>query len=495
MNEKYIYKYVCENDLAFFLRQAFKVVYPEQTYEHNWHVDVLCKHLEAVSRGEIRNLDINIAPRTIKSLLINIVFPAWVWTKDPSKKFITASYAASLSVGFNIRRRSLIKSEWYQSFWPVQIKDDMDTTSSFENKYNGFMKATSVDGSLTGDGSDYLISDDLIDVNDAFSKTKREAARFWFDNTFYNRLNNAKVGSRINVNQRLHEEDITALINEKFKEIDGWESLVIPMVKTDRQVQTSLNWVDPRKVGELMHPSRFGEKEAAIHKSNSYKWSSQYQQSPVPIGGGLIKEEWIRYYDVLPTEYDRMIITADLSFKGLQTSDYVCFMCWIRVGPYFYLVDIVRGKWSLHQTMQHFKAFCHKHPNAGTKYVEDKANGPALISLAEEASNDPYLKGVRPWPEKKPNVGSSRFKIKEPSLAQMSKVERLMLTQPEFENGMVYVPKNIELVETYIHELTSFTEKGSTTGNDDMVDTGTMALIELKVRKKSKFAAAGSRGN
>ena len=83
----------------------------------------------------------------------------------------------------------------------------------------------------------------------------------------------------------------------------------------------------------------------------------------------------------------------------------------------------------------------------------------------------------------------------EPSLAKMSKVERLFLTQSQYENGLVYFPKNIKLVESFVQELTSFTEKGSTTGNDDMVDTGTMALIELKVRKKSKFAAAGSRRN
>lgn len=489
-NEQYIYKFVCENDLAFFLRQAFKIIYPEQTYEHNWHVDVLCKHLEAVSRGEIRNLDINISPRTIKSLLINIVFPAWVWTKNPYKKFITSSYAASLSIGFNIRRRALVKSDWYQSMWRIKIKDDRDTTHVFENTVNGFMMSTSVGGSITGEGADYLITDDLIDVNDAFSKTARDQARFWFENTLYNRLNDARTGARINVNQRLHEEDITALINENFKEIDGWESLVIPMVKTDNQIQTSLGWIDPRQKGELMHPARFDESSARVHQSNSYKWSSQYQQSPTPIGGGLIKEEWIRYYDVLPVEFDRKIITADLSFKGEKTSDYVCFQCWVRAGSYFYLVDIVRGQWSLPKTLEHFKEFCKKHPDAGFKYVEDKANGPALISLAEETETDITMKGVKAWPEKKTSVNKS-----EPSLAKMSKVERLFLTQSQYENGLVYFPKNIKLVESFVHELTSFTEKGSTTGNDDMVDTGTMALIELKVRKKSKFAAAGSRRN
>lgn len=469
MDEKLIYKTVCENDLAFFLQQSFKIIYPEQTYEHNWHVDVLCKHLEAVHRGEIRNLDINIAPRTIKSLLINIVFPSWIWTKQPQKKIITASYAASLSIGFNIRRRALIKSDWYNSMWKRELKEDRDTTHMFENKYNGFMMSTSVGGSITGEGADYLISDDLIDVNDAFSKTSRESTRFWFENTFYNRLNDAKTGARINVNQRLHEQDISALIEDEFKD---WEHLVIPMVKTENQIQTSLNWIDPRKVGDFMHPERFGIEEAKVHMNNAYKWSSQYQQSPVPIGGGIVKDEWIRYYDLLPNDFDAMIISADLTFKGNKNSDYVCFQCWGRKGVYKYLVDVVRGQWSYAMTKENFKIFLEKHPLAGKKYIEDKANGSALIS---DMSKD--TQGIEAWPVKGSGISGT-----------IDKVQRLYLVSSDFENGLVLLPRNDKLIELYVKELTSFTEKGSTTGNDDMVDTTTMALIELKPKKRSRFA-------
>lgn len=472
-DESLIYKYVCENDLSFFLRQAFKIVYPEQTYSHNWHVDVLCKHLEAVARGDIRNLDINIAPRTIKSLLINIVFPAWVWTKTPQKKIITASYAASLSIGFNIRRRSLIKSSWFQTFWPTKIKDDRDTTHFFENESNGFMMATSVGGSITGEGADILISDDLIDVNDAFSRASRDSTRFWYDNTFYNRLNNAKEGCRINVNQRLHEQDISALIKDKFAKLDGWESLVIPTVKTERQIQTSLNWIDPRKVGEYMHPERFGFNEAQVHMTNTYKWSSQYQQSPVPIGGGIIKKEWIRYYDELPPELDQIIISADLTFKGNKDSDYVCFQCWGRKGVFKYLIDIVRGQWSYAKAKEQFLTFCEKHPMAGKKYIEDKANGSALISDFQKV-----VPGLEEWPVK--NSGISK---------NIDKVQRVHLISDEYESGLVLIPSKISLALDYVDEITSFTENGSTTGNDDMVDTSTTALIELKTKKRSRFAA------
>jgi hypothetical protein len=115
MTERQIFKTVCENDLAFFTRQAFKILEPETKYQHNWHVDVLAQNLEAVKNGTIKNLDINIAPRTIKSFMVNIVYPCWVWTTEPSHKFISASYSDSLSVYFNIKRRELSQNSFKAS--------------------------------------------------------------------------------------------------------------------------------------------------------------------------------------------------------------------------------------------------------------------------------------------------------------------------------------------------------------------------------------------
>ena len=112
-----------------------------------------------------------------------------------------------------------------------------------------------------------------------------------------------------------------------------------------------------------------------------------------------------------------------------------------------------------------FAAFCAKHPRASIKWIENKANGPALISDMKD-----LIPGIRAWPDEKS------------PLKKADKVQRLHLSQPEFEGGTVYFPKpeNIELVELMIAELMSFTDKGSATGHDDMVDTMTMALLELK---------------
>ena len=170
---------------------------------------------------------------------------------------------------------------------------------------------------------------------------------------------------------------------------------------------------------------------------------------------------------------ERKIITADLTFKGNAKSDYVSFQCWGISKGKKYLIDLVRGKWSYKETKDHFLAFCKKN-DAQNKYVEDKANGPALISDLKSIVN-----GLKGWPEE----GSKYMNA--------DKVQRLHFCSQDYEMGDVYLPKNIALVDTFVEELTSFTEKGSATSNDDMVDTSTMALLQLR-RSKTFFSAGVS---
>lgn len=461
LTEREIFKQICENDFAFFARQYLKVVEPETEFEWNWHLDTLCHYCERVYYGDIQNLDINIPPRMLKSIIISVLFPCWIWTKKPSFKILAASSSAALANNFNIKRRDLIESREFQYNWRIQMKEDINTMSKFENSQNGFMQAISAGGKVTGVGADLLLSDDLIDAREAFSRLERESVCQWYSSAFYNRAQNKKTVKRININQRLHSNDVSGHIASNYK---SFKTLVIPMQKMKDNPST-VDFVDPRKSeGDFIQPSRYGqtEKDDEYTSLGVYGWSSQMQQRPVPEGGGIIKDEWIRTYVEPPKNFTRHIITADLTFKGSKTSDYVCFQYWGEINKDKYLLDIVRGKWSYKETKDHFKSFCEKN-NAGTKWVEDKANGPALISdLSSE------MTGIRAWPPK----GSPYTNI--------DKVQRLHMCSQEFEIGRVYVPENLALAKVFVNELTSFSENGSTTGNDDMVDTATMALIELK---------------
>lgn len=459
------FKMLCENDFSFYCQQYLKVIEPETIFDWNWHHETLCHYCERVYYGELQNLDINISPRTLKSLIVSVLFPTWIWTKRPSFKIMSASSTYDLSNKFNIKRRELIESEAYQCLWPTKMKEYANTIQKFENISNGFMAAYSAGGSVTGSGADLLLSDDLLDVNNAFSKTEREKINNWYSNAYYNRAQNKKTVMRININQRLHSDDLSGYLRKSH----NFDRLIIPMVRNEIN-ESTVDFQDPREIGELLHPARYGESEMLddMKSLGTYGWSSQYQQSPVPVGGGIIKEEWIRYYDRVPDEFQRKIITADLNFKGGEQSDYVSFQCWGRFQGNRYLLDIIRGKWTYKETKDHFKAFCEKN-KCDRKWIEEKANGAALIS-----DMSPEIHGLKGWPEK----GSSYMNA--------TKVQRLHMVSQDFENGLVYIPSFINLANEYVKELVSFTEKGSTIGTDDLVDTSTMALIEL--RKSETFA-------
>lgn len=457
LDQRGIMKFALEQSFAFYCKKFLSVVEPETQFEWNWHIDVLCQSLQDQLDKKIwQNVDYNMPPRTLKSVIINVLFPTWAWARSPSFKIGSASSNYNLAVGFNMKRKELIESTQYQFYWPFKLKDAQSAKSWFENEFNGVMRSFSANGRITGVGFDILLTDDLLDVKDAFSKVKREAVNNWYSNAFYNRVQDKRSAIRINVNQRLHQKDLSG----HLKENHNFERLVLEMIKSDKKLST-IEYKDPRKVGDYLFPLRYGPKEAEDDKKSLgvYGWSSQMQQDPLPIGGGIIKEEWLRYYDSLPS-FSKTIITADLNMK--EGGDYACFQAWgVTSTNEKYLIDIVRGKWSYKTTKEMFKEFCSKHPNILYKWIEDKANGPALISdLAD-------IKVIKAWPEK-------------PDYKKLGKVERLHMVSPSFESGQVYLPKNIELVKEFELELLSFTELGSTTGNDDMVDTCTMALMELK---------------
>lgn len=457
-----MFKVCCEHDFYFFVKHFIKVIEPQTSFKWAWYIEETAKHCQMVYEGTYTDLDINIPPRSLKSLIVSVLFPCWVWIKDDSKKFLCASRSFDLALSFSIKRRDVILSPLYQKFWPIVIREDKNRSDEFMNMSGGFMKAVSAMGKVTGDGGDYLVSDDLLDAMDAFSNAKREQVTTWYKTAFYNRAQDPNTVRRINVNQRLHLKDISGLLQEL-----NFKRLVLPMKKTAKNDST-VDFIDPRNEGELLNPERFNEENYVTYQKTlgSYSFSGQYQQSPTPIGGGMIKEEWLRWHTEEKVSYK--IIVADLTFKGGDKSDYNSIACWGKSGENKFLIDQIRGKWSYSKMKEMFIQFYEKHhPN--TCFIEDKANGSALIDELKQTKS-----GIIAWPRQ-----GSKY-------ARMSKTERLFFCQSEFEGGNVFLPLNHDIMEAYKAELLGFTESGSTTGNDDMVDTTSMAILELKT--KNTFA-------
>ena len=330
---------ICENSLYEFLRRAWQWVDPSP-FADGWPIEAVAEHLEAVCDGDIKRLIVNIPPRFGKSTICSVAFPGWIWaqrfkspTSGPGVQFLTASYAAQLSVRDSVKCRRLIDSPWYQELWGDRFKlsSDQNVKSRFDNDKGGTRLSTSVGSALTGEGMSIGIIDDPNGAQDATSEAVIESTIEWFDHAMSTRLSDPKTGAFIIIQQRLAENDLTGHILEK--QVGDWTHLCLPMkYEPDRSFTTVIGWKDPRtNEGELLWPERFGEPEVKALEKALGPWAAagQLQQRPEPKGGGVIKREWWQTWpsdNYPPVEY--IIASLDTAYTTKTENDYSALTIW-----------------------------------------------------------------------------------------------------------------------------------------------------------------------
>jgi len=322
---KYINPYLLKKkqaNLSFyeFVKQAWHVVEPSTEYVDGWHIKAICSYIEHCVKGDIRNLIINIPPRHMKSLLVNVFFPAWVWSNDPHKKFIFTSYGEDLAIRDSVACRKLITSEWYQSNWNVELRRDQNQKGSFENLQGGYRKSFGFGGGIVGEGGDFICVDDPLKPDDAQSDTIRNGVNATYDNTISTRLNNPKTGVKIIIMQRLHQDDLSGhLLAGK----EHYEHLCLPAEYEGVRFQSTIGFVDPRtEMGELLWGERFGKAEIQSMKNTLSELgiAGQLQQRPSTIAGNIFKKEWF-LSRVENTDIIGRWISADTSQSIKATAD------------------------------------------------------------------------------------------------------------------------------------------------------------------------------
>lgn len=296
-----------------FVKQAWGVVEPDHAFEDNWHIRALSEHLQAVYEGKIENIILNVPPGTMKSLLVCVFFPAWVWIHSPGKRFMSGSYAEPLAMRDAVKARDLLLSEWYQARWPIALRQDVNAKGRYENAQGGWRLVCSVGGRGIGEHPDFLLIDDPHNVVDMESEAERQAVVNWLDGMVSSRGVTRGV-RRVLVMQRLHTQDASGYLLEKRNSAGHpiWEHICLPMryematkdEKTHEMVPrmrpTSLGFSDPRKDdGELLWPRLYTENRVSLMEINMgpYHAAGQLQQRPTPRGGGKFKRNW---FEVLP---------------------------------------------------------------------------------------------------------------------------------------------------------------------------------------------------
>lgn len=473
-----------------FISMAWHLVEPARVLMHNWHIDALCEHLEAVTAGDIRRLVINVPPGTMKSLTCSVFWPAWSWARTPEAKWITASYSGAISRRDALRARRVLESQWYRERWGHLWEPNPDDWSSvrYSNSMAGYRMSTTVAGSATGEHADFQLVDDPIKPLDAPGARVKSAALGacleWWDETMSSRMVDPSTSRRVIIMQRLHESDLAghALASGNY------DHLCLPMEAERRCVitvphpcsmaedatgrptePTTVGFKDERQSGDLLWLERFPEKavKERQREMGSRGAAAQDQQRPMPAGGGLFKRDWIQYWRVFPRGRVQFIQSWDCAFKGLDDSDYVVGQVWARKDGEYFLVDQVRDRMSVSGTCKAILSLSAKWPKAVRKLVEDKANGPAVIQLLKKRV--PGLLAVNP---------------------QGGKVARAQAVEPLWESGNVFIPDPAlaPWVHDFVEELIPF--NGDDGREDDQVDSMTQALVYLHKRTAGEYRKA-----
>lgn len=438
-------------DLLTFSRTMFRARKGAEL-KYNWHQKTICDALERVVIGQSRRLIINVPPRSGKTELAVKNFIAWCMGNFPDSEFIHASYSKRLATANTYEVRAMMLHEKFKEiFGHTALSDDSKAKDEFRTAQGGIVYATGADGSITGYGAGKMrdtfggciVIDDPHKAGEANSDIMRQNVIDWFQTTMESRKNSPDTPIII-IMQRLHERDLSGFLLSGGNG-EKWDHICISAL--DEKDESF--WPDQFLTPDL-HRQR---------ASNSYVFAGQMMQQPAPIGGGIFKDNWWRYYSALP-EMEYRMIYADTAMKTGEQNDYSVLQCWGKSKDNkAYLIDQLRGKWEAPELLAQARAFWNKHRVQSSATlrqmkVEDKASGTGLIQQLRR-------EGV-------PVVGIPRDK---------DKVTRAYDAAPQIEAGNVYLPSDAEWLSDFLYESSLFPNGA----HDDQLDPMMDAIKDLLI--------------
>ena len=460
-----IFQAALRQDLVSFIEKVFATVSPGDEYLHNWHIEAIAWPLQQCLEGRIKRLIITVPPRSLKSICASVAFPAWALGHDPTSRIICASYSGDLAGKLANDCRAVMKARWYKKIFPgTRLHPDKDTELMVMTTAQGFRKATSVGGSLTGWGGNFTILDDVMNPIDAMSDVRRESVKQWYDGILYTRLDNKAEDVIIVVNQRLHVDDLVAHLLEK----EEWVHLNIPAIaECDEIYEIGPGLIYERRAGEVLHPKR--EPLETLRKIEAtlgtYDFAAQYQQNPVPLGGGMIKWKWFGRYEKVPERGPgaQIVQSWDTASKADKRNDYSVCTTWLVDKEDAYLIDVVRVRLEYPYLKKRIRDLADKH-KADAVLIEDKGSGTSLIQDLKTEG----LRCIAIEPEG-------------------DKVTRMSAVSARIEAGYVHLPEQAPWLPDFETEVLQF-PRGRF---DDQVDSMSQFLNWLWHKMQKNLALAG----
>jgi predicted phage terminase large subunit-like protein len=475
-----------------FVRQFWWVV-ESTSFRESWHIVYDCLALEAIAReyecadcgvavraparcecGSTRlkrvhpRTAINQPPVTGKSVLVSVFWPAWIWSWDPTHRFMFVSQAEKLVERDAEKMLMILKSELYQRCYPrtalVGGATAKQAVGHIKTTAGGARYSFSIRGGIVGWHADTLVIDDPITPNKAAAPSgiELDEVEKLYRGTLKTRRRDPMSFGEVLIMQRLADGDLASVFFELGAEHVNFPMLYVPDCPWDRG--HTFGFKDPRtKAGELLWPEQYPQEivDRDLAEFTPQMASAQYQQNPTPESGSYFEAAWFREYTDLPRDWQLEFFQAwDLGFKGrdrgsrqvaeARSRTHGALWAMHKTEGKLYLIDEVLGRWNYPEARQQFLEAQTRQPwsRSSVALVEDKAMGSGLIS--ELRAEVPI---IYPWDP------------------EGSKEDRARRHSARVESGIVHLPRE-PWAQDFRAELVRFPRQRE----NDRVDTTTMLL-------------------
>lgn len=410
----------------------------------------ICETVQEFIEEETGNaydiLILDLPPQHGKSMSITETLPSWYLGKYPMNRVIQASYNQEFAGLFCTRNREKIK-EYGKRIFGIEI-GTKDTQEEFNltNGVGGMISRGLMTG-ITGRGANLVIIDDPIkNSEEADSPTMRQKI---FNEWMFSIKTRLAVGAKIIIIMtRWHKEDLAGMVAKEERHV--------------RLINIPVECIDPatdplhRELGDALLPETGKDrkwlqdfKQDYLTTKGSRAWNALFMGSPTTEEGGIFKRAWFKFYTELP-KLAFLAISVDATFKDMESSDYVAIHVWGKIGTRFYLVYRFKKIMGFVETCSQLERVIREHPHYNAIYVEDKANGSAIIDTL-----------------------SRKYNAIIPIQPEGGKLARANAVSPIAEAGNVYVRDSDY---EYINEMCDF----PFSDHDDEVDCSTQAWNKMR---------------
>lgn len=416
---------------------------------------------------------INTPPQHGKSTTITETLPSWYLMKHPDESVIQVSYGDDLAERFG--KRNLEKVKEHGHIFGVEVDPKKATSREFQILgRKGRMISKGIGSGLTGHSGHLIIIDDPVKNREqADSERTRDSVWSEFTDSIISRT---QAGSKIVlIMTRWHEDDLAGRILAEMPDVVTYVNYECECESDDdplgrrKRVQREDGTVE---MGEALCPEigkgqKWLEEFKKLHISENGRrsWEALYQGHPTIMEGNLLKKAWWEYYNADDyrdgrMRFDQMIASLDATFKDGEKNDYVALEIWGKIENRYYLVDLINEHLNFADTVRKLRLMIARYPRLGAIYIEDKANGPAIITtLKNEVAG---IIPVSPDASKESRVNAISFLI---------------------EAHNVYLPRDREFTHKFVEQCAKFPNDK----HDDMVDSMSMALNKLHYSRRGSI--------